>query len=162
MYGLPFRQRGQWASERELGKDQGPFSRKERSLLLWLHPALIRGLILSGLPLWLSKESRHAGDLGSIPGLERSPGEGKGYPLQYSGLENSMGVSQLDTTERLSLHFNPFYCETHTLGASQFPRPSYLEICLSWEKDEDREPAGLWVLSRATKLGRENSCSPHS
>ena len=29
-------------------------------------------------------------DLGSIPGLERSLGEGKGYPLQYSGLENSM------------------------------------------------------------------------
>ena len=26
----------------------------------------------------------------SIPGLGRSPGEGKGYPLQYSGLENSM------------------------------------------------------------------------
>ena len=37
------------------------------------------------------KESAcNAGDLGSIPGLERSPGEGKGYPLQYSGLENSM------------------------------------------------------------------------
>ena len=31
-----------------------------------------------------------AGDLGSIPGLGRSPGEGKGCPLQYSGLENSM------------------------------------------------------------------------
>ena len=30
-------------------------------------------------------------DLGSIPGLGRSPGEGKGYPLQYSGLESSMG-----------------------------------------------------------------------
>ena len=30
------------------------------------------------------------GDLGSIPGLGRSPGEGKGYPFQYSGLENSM------------------------------------------------------------------------
>ena len=30
------------------------------------------------------------GDLGSILGLGRSPGEGKGYPLQYSGLENSM------------------------------------------------------------------------
>ena len=30
------------------------------------------------------------GDLGSIPGLRRSPGEGKGYPLHYSGLENSM------------------------------------------------------------------------
>ena len=37
------------------------------------------------------KESgRHEGDLGSIPGLGRSPGEGKGYPFQYSGLENSM------------------------------------------------------------------------
>ena len=32
----------------------------------------------------------NAGDLGSIPGLGRSPGERKGYPLQYSGLENSM------------------------------------------------------------------------
>ena len=37
------------------------------------------------------KESTfNAGDLGSIPGLGRSPGEGNGYPLQYSGLENSM------------------------------------------------------------------------
>ena len=33
----------------------------------------------------------NAGDLGLIPGLGRSPGEGKGYPLQYSGLENFMG-----------------------------------------------------------------------
>ena len=32
----------------------------------------------------------NVGDLGSIPGLGRSPGEGKGYPLQYSDLENSM------------------------------------------------------------------------
>ena len=37
------------------------------------------------------KESAcNAGDLGSIPGLGRFPGKGKGYPLQYSGLENSM------------------------------------------------------------------------
>ena len=37
------------------------------------------------------KESAcNVGDLGSIPGLGRSPGEGKGYPLQYSGLENTM------------------------------------------------------------------------
>ena len=54
------------------------------------------------------KESAcNVGDLGSIPGLERSPGEGKGYALQYSGLENSMdcvvhGVAELDTTEQLS------------------------------------------------------------
>ena len=47
----------------------------------------------------------NAGDLGSKPGLGRSPGEGKGYPLQYSGLENSMvcssprGRKELDMTE---------------------------------------------------------------
>ena len=40
------------------------------------------------------KESAcNAGDLGSIPRLGRSPGEGKGYPLQYSGLENSTDYS---------------------------------------------------------------------
>jgi len=48
-------------------------------------------------------------DLGLIPGLGRSPGEVKGYPLQYSGLENSRdcivhgGRKELDTTEWLSL-----------------------------------------------------------
>ena len=49
--------------------------------------------VFSGLPgVSDSKEyTCNAGDLGSIPGLGRSPGEGKGYPLQYSGLENSMG-----------------------------------------------------------------------
>ena len=37
------------------------------------------------------KESTcNMGDLGSIPGLGRSPGEGEDYPLEYSGLENSM------------------------------------------------------------------------
>ena len=46
----------------------------------------------------------NAGDLGSIPGLGRFPGEGKGHALQYSGLENSMdcivcGVAESDTTE---------------------------------------------------------------
>ena len=36
------------------------------------------------------------GDLGSIPGLGRSPEEGKGYPLQYSGLENSWVAKRHD------------------------------------------------------------------
>ena len=49
------------------------------------------GLGKSG-SLWLSwKESAcNVGDLDLVPGLGRSPGEGNGYPLQYSGLENSM------------------------------------------------------------------------
>ena len=41
------------------------------------------------------KESAcNVGDLGSVPELGRVPGEGKGYPLQYSGLEKSMGVTK--------------------------------------------------------------------
>ena len=52
----------------------------------------------------------NAEDLGSIPGLGRSPGEGKGYPLQYSGLENSMdcvGHEVAKSPTRLSdFHFH--------------------------------------------------------
>ena len=59
------------------------------------------------------KESTcNAGDLGLIPGLGRSPGEGKGYPLQYSGGESHgqrslvghspWGDKELDMTEQLS------------------------------------------------------------
>ena len=56
------------------------------------------------------KESAfNVGDLGLIPGLGRSPGEGKGYPLQYSGLENSMecidhGVAR-SRTQLSDFHF---------------------------------------------------------
>ena len=51
------------------------------------------GTFPGGLPGWLSacKESAcNAGDLGSISGWGRSTGERNGYPLQHSGLENSM------------------------------------------------------------------------
>ena len=57
------------------------------------------------------KESAcHAGDLGLIPGLGRASGEGKGYPLQYSGLENSMdcivhGVAK-SQTQLSDFHFS--------------------------------------------------------
>ena len=56
------------------------------------------------------ESSCNVGDLSWIPGLGRSPGEGKAYQLQYSGLENSLdcmyspwGHKESDTTERLSL-----------------------------------------------------------
>ena len=58
------------------------------------------------------KESAcNVGDLGLIPGLGRSPGEGKCYPLQYSCLENSMdygprGHKESDSTERPSPDFS--------------------------------------------------------
>ena len=42
----------------------------------------------------------NAGDLGSIPGSGRSPGEGNGYPLQYSHLENFMDRGAWGTTVR--------------------------------------------------------------
>ena len=45
--------------------------------------------------------SGNAGDVGSIPGSGRSPGEGNGYPPQYSGLENSIdGIVHGDPKSR--------------------------------------------------------------
>ena len=76
------------------------------------------------------KESAcNAGDLGLIPGLGRSPGEGKGYPLQYSGLENSMdcivhGVAKSRT--RLSdFHLAPKQQNRACLACKNL-KPNYL------------------------------------
>ena len=56
----------------------------------------------------LKESARNVGDLASISGLGRSPGEGKGYSLQYSCLKNSMdcivhGVTELHMTEQISI-----------------------------------------------------------
>ena len=63
------------------------------------------------------------GDLGSIPGLGRSPGKGEGYQLQYSGLKNSMdcidyGVAKSQTrlSNFTSLHFTVYRLLTHYLS----------------------------------------------
>ena len=65
-----------------------------------------------GFPGGSAGNACNVGDLGSIPGLGRSPGEGKGYPLQYPGLENPMDreawqatvhwVTESDRTEQLT------------------------------------------------------------
>ena len=95
---------------------------------LWAHPYLVKtalcrdGIQYMPRPIYhvlcslAGKESPcNVGDLGSIPGLGRSPGGGHGNPLQYSCLENPhgqrslvgcspWGLEELDTTERLSTH----------------------------------------------------------
>ena len=69
-----------------------------------------------------SKESAcNAGDLGSISGSGRSPGKGKGYPLQYTGLENSMDYTVhglAKSQARLSnfhFHMLSFHCVDYVL-----------------------------------------------
>ena len=68
--------------------------------------------------------SGDAGDPGSIQGLGRSPGEGNGNPLQYSGLENPVGCHEdSDTTEQRS-HTHVLYGTFRDL--SQGNRNEYL------------------------------------
>ena len=94
--------------------------------------------VLLGFPCGLAgKESAcNVVDLGWIPGLERSPREEKGYPLQYYGLENfidcivygatkSLGSQRSDMTERLS--------PSHT----QVSRHISLTCQLKWLKSND-------------------------
>ena len=85
------------------------------------------------------KESAcNVGDLGSIPGLGRSPGEGKGYPLQYSGLENSMDCIVHGVTKRWTqlgdFHFH------FILG----PSPHFLFDCFFWKSQLPCCKAALW------------------
>ena len=54
------------------------------------------------------------GDLGSIPGLGRSPGEGKGYPLQYSTLENSMDCMDYGVAKSWT-QLSDFHTHTHSI-----------------------------------------------
>ena len=64
-----------------------------------------------------------AGDLGSIPGLERSPGEGNSYPLQYSGLKNSIDcIVQGVTKSRTWLSDFHFHFHRVSKPSELFPK----------------------------------------
>ena len=92
--------------------------------------------IVTGFPCGSAgKESAcNAGDPSSIPGLGRSPGEGKGYPLQYSGLENSIDCIVQGVTKswtRLSdfhFHFLLSYLDSFFLMCVSFTFTFYCHI----------------------------------
>ena len=100
---------------RSLGWEDPPEKGKasHSSILAWRIPWTVHGVAKSRTQLSdfhftslhftcgsAGKESScTAGDLGSIPGLGRSPGEGKGYPLHYFGLENSADCIDHGLTE---------------------------------------------------------------
>ena len=80
------------------------------------------------------KESTcNVGNLGSIPGLGRSPGEGKSYPLQCSGLENSMdcivhGVAK-SQTQLSNFHFTSLSSSSSLISTLLLISPSSLWGC---------------------------------
>ena len=87
-----------------------------------LQVALQGGSLVKNLPA-------NAGDIGLIPGLQRSPGKGNGNPLQYSCLENPTnrgawwaiyspwGRKELDMTEQLSTHTWQVCVLNHSQGS---------------------------------------------
>ena len=91
------------------------------------------------------KESAcNGGDLGSVPGLGRSPGEGKGYPRQYSGLENSMdcivhGVTKSRTRLRdfhSLIHAEQTICLLYFVGKTYPPSYAHRIKLLGLEESE--------------------------
>ena len=97
--------------------------------------------VFSGFPgVSDSKEyTCNAGDLGLVPGLGRSPGEEKGYPLQYSGLENSMD------------------CRVHGVAKSQTRMSNFHKHGGSVGTSfDDRDLGTLMVLSLPRLTSREH------
>ena len=85
------------------------------------------------------KESTcNAGDRGSIPRLGRSSGEGKGYPLHYSGLENSMVCIVHEVAKSLTW-LSDFHFTLQKMLSGTFLVLRWLRICLPmWGNGEHR------------------------
>ena len=95
-----------------------PEKKKKNAMEKWImekYLFLLHWLLLHFPCGSVGKESAcNAGYLGSIPGLGRSPLEGKGYPLQYSGLENSMDYRVHRVTKSRTL-LSDFHFHFHWL-----------------------------------------------
>ena len=95
------------------------------------------------------KEStRNAGDLGSIPGFGKSPGEGKSYPLQASILAwriprtSPWGCKESDTTEQLSLSYNNMGISLVAQTVKNLPVMRETRVLsLGWEDPLEKEMA---------------------
>ena len=97
----------------------------------------------------------NAGVLGLIPGLSRSPGEGNGNPLQYSGLEKSMdciapGVAKSQT--RLS-HFH-FHCILKGQGEANGNRINQLENKKRHSRNKRKKKKDGPVRAEAARVAR--------
>ena len=93
-----FRESGNEGNQRRVIRKSKKDVHKGRKFILNMYCIILHNWVWTyitcnrGFPCGSAgKESTcSAGDLGSIPGLGRSPGEWKGYPIHYSGLDNSM------------------------------------------------------------------------
>ena len=86
------------------------------------------------------KSTCSVGNLGLIPGLGRSPGEEKGYPLQYSCLENSMDcIVHVVTKSRTQLSDFTFTFQFHALEKEMATHSSVL----AWRIPGTGKPGGL-------------------
>ena len=100
-----------------------------------------------------SKESAYnVGDLGLIPGLGRSPGEGKGYSLQYSGLENSMNCTVHGVTKSRT-QLNNFHFRGLWLGEKELISKVLIKM-LGYQVSAPNMPLAIsGIQSRDTSSG---------
>ena len=95
------------------------------------------------------ESSCSVGDLDLIPGLGRSPGEGKDYPLQYSGLENSIDHIVHGVMKSWTQLINSLTCPHPQLGSAEDrvqSRAGLPAACtLSWTLQGETRPASTMV-----------------
>ena len=100
------------------GSENLPVMQETLVQFLGLENPLQKGLVpvFMGIPCGSAGKEYacNAGDLASIPGLGRFPGEGKGYPLQYSVLEKSMNCI-VHWVTKSHTKMSDFHCHFHSV-----------------------------------------------
>ena len=114
------------------------------------------------------KESAcNAGDLSWISGLGRSPGEGNGYPLRYSCLENSMtedpGCKELDMTKRFFTSFHKWSITFKSCESLYYTLLTYVILYSSKTSMKQTETTHwrkhkMWPTIFASETYRHSSC----